>query len=163
MKPFVIPLSGMLAVGALIVADLFPALKVVEASLVLQLSKTTWGGGERLWIAAGLMTLATIFWAVEARRWPAFLSGAALGILIDIGISAWQWRGDELARLSRVGLGDFQPTIEWDLGSVGYGTAALMMLIFFVKSAYPSKPPKQKKDVITAQDAIIEARMAAPG
>src|SRR5215217_2476269 len=106
MKPFAIPLAGLLAARALIVAELNPLLRIAEASIVLQLSNTAWGGADRPWYAAALMVAATLLWALDGRRWPAFLSGIALGLLADICISGWEWRADQMRRLAAIGLTD---------------------------------------------------------
>jgi hypothetical protein len=154
MKAFAIPLAGLLAAGGFIVAELYPLLTIVDTKMVLSLPKMLWGGGGRLWLAAALMTVATILWGFRAQRWPAFLSGITLGVLIDIGFSAMRWREDQLAGLKLFGLTDFKPTIDWQPGTLGLLVAALFVLVFFLQSSFPARPP--------APAALASAKSSLP-
>jgi hypothetical protein len=141
MKAIAIPLAGLLAAGGLIVAQLYPLLKIVDTNTVLLLSEKGWGGGGRLWAGAGLMVMGTLLWALGARRWAAFFSGITMGLLVDISFSAVQWRKDQLSGLAGLGMSDFKPTIEWQLGTPGLLVAVLFILVFFLQSGWPARAP----------------------
>jgi hypothetical protein len=145
MRSFAIPLFGLLAAGALIVADLNPVVKVMELNSLVRFPQTTWGGGGRLWFCAGLMIIATLLWACNRSRLPILCAGICLGLQIDIVLSALGWKAAELARLEPL-LGDFEPTLQWRLGAFAYAAAALCVIAFFINSAYPVRPPALRKE-----------------
>jgi hypothetical protein len=157
MKAFAIAAAGLLATGGLIVAELHPLLRVVDINLTLQLSKTSWGGGGRIWFASALMLAATMLWTLQARRWPAFLSGAALGVVGDICFSAWRWRSDQLELAQALGFGMANPIVQWQIGGIGFAAAIVCIVVFFIRSAYPVRAPKLRTAAERAEAAMIAA------
>jgi hypothetical protein len=156
MRAIAVLLAGLLAAGGLIVAELCPLLTIVDTNTILWLPRMLWGGGGRIWMAAGLMAVATILWGLNARRWPAFLAGITLGILVDIAFSALQWRDEQFARLKILGLTDFTPTIDWQPGTPGLLIAVVCVLLFFFQSSFPSRPPAPAATA-PAKPAVPEA------
>ncbi len=130
-------LAGLLATVAILGAHFLPFATVPIAG-TLRLGETTWGGGGRLWAAAAVIAAAAILY--RHPRLSILLAGVCLGLLIDVGVSGWQWRAEKLELLNAFGAGALAKSIQWKSGALTLCASYLFVLAFVCLPFYPVRP-----------------------
>ena len=149
MKNWLIAFMGACAAAAFVVCTQATFATVPLAGSV-RLTETSWGGSGRLWLLVGC-ACAGLLAALTLRRgpWAVLFPAIGLGLLLDMGISGWDWRAEKLEELRGLGLQSLASGIQYGLGltalavGAGFLLAQLLLALASRGSAGPIPPKKE--------------------
>ncbi len=131
---------GALAASSIVAAQLGD-LAIVPLAGTIRVIDTPWAAGGRLWAAAVLIVLATgLTLAPRSRRFAVVLGAGVFGALVDLSLSAWQWRVEKLSLLRDLGGELMEKQIRWEIGIVWLALAPIFVLAFTIATSY-HRPP----------------------
>lgn len=121
------PVSLLLATAAVLlaVAQTAPLADIAPGGL-LRLSETTFGGLNRVYVAAACLGAGAVLVWFHLRVPALFISALAVGVLSDLTLSAWVWADGHLASLKAIGI---SPIITWQYGAFIFGGGIICALI----------------------------------